>query len=98
MAETFSQAWVDEMIRRLRLLRSGQIWIDQKGQMVYTDSVQTKLRITPKSHEYVDFYDDFGLKTMKKKEFIQKYNYCGEAFVRREELNTFKNLGVKKDA
>ena len=36
--------------------------------------------------------------TMKKKEFIQKYNYCGEAFVRREELNTFKNLGVKKDA
>lgn len=95
VAEKYSQAWVDEMLRKLKQLGPGQIWIDKQGNTVYVDSVQTNLRITSKAHHYVDYIDEFGTKWMDKKDFCAKYSYCGEAWIRREELRSFKNIKLK---
>lgn len=96
MAEKFSQAWVDEMLGKLKQLAAGQIWIDKNGDTVYVDSVQTKLKISPRSHHYVDYIDEFGTKWMDKKEFCMKYSYCGDAYIRREELRSFKNIKLAR--
>lgn len=97
-AEKYSQAWVSDMLEKLKTLAAGQIWMDRKGNTVYVDSIQTKLKVSPKAHHYVDYYDDFGLKWMDKKDFVQLYSPCGEAWIRRSELHSLKNLkgSIKK--
>lgn len=87
--------WLPGMKARLNQLRPGTIWKNSKGHQVYIDAVSTSLLKTNHAFSYVDFYDEIGLKTMKKSEFLAQYRYLGPARLLRSELCSNRNLASK---
>lgn len=84
--------WFQGMKARLDLLRPGTIWKDKKGVQVYVDAVSTRLLRTEHGFSYVDYYDEFGLKTCKKQDFVARFRYLGPARLLRSELASNRNL------
>lgn len=84
--------WLDGMKIRLTMLKPGTIWKDSKGHQVYIDAVSTNLLKSEHAFSYVDYYDEFGLKTCKKSDFVARYRPLGKARLLRSELCSNRNL------
>lgn len=86
--------WLGGMKARLALLKPGTIWKNAKGHQVYIDAVSTNLLRTDHAFSYVDYYDELGLKTCKKSDFVAQYRYLGKARLLRQELCSNRNLAL----
>ena len=84
--------YTEGLVMRLKQLQKGTIWGNRKGELVYIDQVSTELLRSKHPRNYVDYYDEFGLKVARKDEFLSQFRYIGKARLTREELASKRNL------